>query len=98
MLSQITTKPIEYPLPLGKPSIEILLQEEKQCKTTPIFQISQHLHKFSFLSISAAKYVDKSMKEISITNNNNSNHNTGEETDSYEETPNKKTSGKPFLN
>ena len=46
--------------------------------------------------------MDKSMKEISITNNNNSNHNTGEETDSYEETdkqtPNKKTSGKPFLN
>ena len=42
--------------------------------------------------------MDKSMKEISITNNNNSNHNTGEETDSNEETPNKKTSGKPFLN
>ena len=52
---------------------------------TPTFQISERLNNFSFLSISAAKYRGKSMKEIPIANNNNSNHDAGEETDPYEE-------------
>ena len=41
----------------------------------------------------------KRMKEIPTTsNNNNSNHDAGEETDPYEQTTNEKTSGKLFLN
>ena len=53
-----------------------------------------------FLSISVAKYMGKSKKEIPIPNSNN--HNAVEETDPYEklneQTTSKKTSGEPFLN
>ena len=65
-------------------------------------KISQSSNNFSFLSISAANYTGKSMKEIPIINNSNSNYDPAKEADPCEEIDeqitNKSTSGKPFLN